>query len=1085
MGGDKKRILGLDLGANSLGWALINQSQQKIIASGVRIFPEGVEDFEQSKEQSKNVTRRVKRGMRRQTKRRARRNRQVRDLLQRVGLLPATGTFESKTLFETDPYELRSRAISEKLALHEIGRALLHLSQRRGFLSNRKTDRANDKENSKIKQEINELASEIKSTNSQTLGNFFATLRKESAKREEPIPRIRNRHTNRQMYIDEYELIWKTQQKYFPGILTQALHDELYGLIFYQRNLYWKKATIGLCELEPKEKRCARADRVAQKFRLLTEINNLRFIDPAKGREEKITAYPDLYEKLYNELLKRKEMSFDQIRKKLGFLENVTFNYETQAERKKLLGMPTDAAMANKNIFGKDWYEKPEEERDEIISEVIKAEGSNDDIELLRKAEEEWKATPEAAKRLLTLPLPSGQAKLSRKAMKRLIPYLRRGLPYVSNDETPSALSEVGYLRPDQRLTPKKDMLTPPPEISNPVVRQALFEVRTVVNAIIREFGPFKATDEIHIELARNAKANSVQRKKILQRNKQRETQHEEAAQFCSDQGELPNRENRIRYLLWKEQGQICPYSGKRISCSQLFSSETDIDHILPRSRTLDDSQSNKVLCFRKMNHEKGNLTPYEWRGTSDPEAYEKMLQCTRSLPYRKRERFTRKELDTEGFIARQLNDTRYISRKVVQYAGQLFDNPAKNIICVRGEQTAKIRRLLGLNNILALDSSIENLDLDPGEKNRADHRHHAVDALAVAMTSRATLQKIAKWYDDDGSATSQSDSKRFPLPWSTFREDARRSLNQINVSYKVHRKVSGPLHEETIYGPTFDHKGQQKNGQFVIRKKLEGLTSDEILCIRDEKIREIVLDRLSNKGVSLEKKKLIFPKGLKMKEVFNDDHPLVLSEGTRKNPHPTIVKKVRVLKKDATIEPLQTEETQRDKAQATHFVKPGNTHHICIFEWDENGKRKRDAVFVTLLEASKRLREQNKRIKEEEKKLRKRGISKAEFQKQLRAIRRQVIQEVPLISRQHPDRPEAKYMFSISKGELVLMEIDGEEDLFRFVTGASTQGQLYFNRHTVSGRQVKPFAKKANTLPADIKKVTVDPIGRIRWAND
>ena len=148
--------LGLDLGSNSIGWALIEEGENLIVDLGVRVFPEGVENFDTKKEKSRNEDRRTARGMRRQIGRRARRKRRLRDALIESGLFPP-GRGDQDRLQQLDPYELRARALDERLSAHELGRVLLHLNQRRGFLSNRKKDRG-DREVKGMLEEISNLA---------------------------------------------------------------------------------------------------------------------------------------------------------------------------------------------------------------------------------------------------------------------------------------------------------------------------------------------------------------------------------------------------------------------------------------------------------------------------------------------------------------------------------------------------------------------------------------------------------------------------------------------------------------------------------------------------------------------------------------------------------------------------------------------------------------------------------------------------------------------------------------------------------------------------------------------------------------
>ena len=194
------RALGLDLGPTSIGWALIDETSARILATGVRIFPEGVGRDQQGGEQSKSQARRTKRGMRRQIARRARRKRELRRLLADGGLLP-NDPVELTALLAVNPYPLRARALDERLEPHELGRVLVHLNQRRGFLSNRKTDKARAKETKGMLAEISELAKAIERAGCRTVGEYLARL---DAHFDHTCStdnqRVRHRHTRRDMY---------------------------------------------------------------------------------------------------------------------------------------------------------------------------------------------------------------------------------------------------------------------------------------------------------------------------------------------------------------------------------------------------------------------------------------------------------------------------------------------------------------------------------------------------------------------------------------------------------------------------------------------------------------------------------------------------------------------------------------------------------------------------------------------------------------------------------------------------------------------------------------------------------------------
>ena len=786
------------------------------------------------------------------------------------------------------------------------------------------------------------------------------------------------------------------------------------GLIFGQRKMYWPRSVVGTCELEPKKKRCPRADRAAQRFRLLQEVNNLRLLDAATAGERPLT--PDERSKLIARLERKKEVKFDDIRKHLGLYENVRFNFE-RAERTKLHGMPTDHALAGKNALGAQWFKTPDDRRNEIVRAIL----HDDEDAIGEKAIHLWGLTPDQAEVLLDFDLEEGYASYSREAIEKLLPHLERGLPLMTRDGTPSALREAGYLRPDQRVVSQRDNLPPPPEVTNPLVRQALHEVRKVVNAIIREYGK---PARIHIELAREVKGTSEERARLTKDNRQRQTLRDQAAEKIREHGVKDTRDAIDRYRLWSEQGGVCLYSGRPISLAQLFGGEIDVDHVLPKDRSLDNSLMNRVVCFRDENHDKKDRTPYEWLAGANPDKYEAVLQRAQSLPYGKLRKFRLQQIELDDFVARQLNDTTYITRKVSEYVECL----GTDVVCTKGQLVADLRRRWGLDTVLRND--------DLNVKNRDDHRHHAVDAVVIALMNRSRLHQLSKLYKPQGMP-----SDALPEPWPDFRADLEGTVNAINVSHRARRKVRGALHEETLYGPT--HKPQRcaapdqprpwaKNWvedpqRFAYRKPLEALTLAMIDDIRDQTIRDLVIERLRQFGLNPDEKQKI------PAEVWKE--PLIMPSGT-------IVKKVRLLKRDLTIQPIRG---------GRAYVKPGSTHHVSIFEVTiSRGRAKREGVWVTRLEAARRVRDREL-----------------------------------LYQRSHPSSPGARFVMSLSPGDTVLARVGTSESLMIFRTSASTQGQLYFVDHADArpDKKIKKLVKTANSLKA--QKVTVDLLGRIRNAND
>jgi CRISPR-associated endonuclease Csn1 len=1101
-----KLVLGLDLGPNSIGWALVNDdpdnpAESRLVDLGVRVFPEGVDNFDTGKEISRNENRRVARGMRRQIRRRARRRQKLKETLVAANLWPSDPQ-EEMCHYRLDPYELRARALRERLEPFEIGRVLLHLNQRRGFQSNRKKDRG-DKEIQGMLAEINELAGSIIASNSRSIGEHFAKIRA-----EKPLERIRNQHTHRTMYEDEFELIWDTQAKHHPKLLTTALkygklgkqkypakpiprHDErrrglspleafgIYGTIFFQRPMYWPKSVVGLCELEPKQKRCQRADRHTQRFRLLQEVNNLRYTDPDVREERALTDAQRTM--LLDYLATRDKATFEQIKKKLGFLESVKFNLE-RGHRPNIKGMAVDHMMA-KTV--NDWHGRREDEKDSIVRMLL--DNERDDDLVINRLVGEFRFSPKGAQAALEVDFPAGYSNLSLKAIERLLPHLERGLVYQSvSDPEKSALHAAGYLRRDELRRRLFDKLPDPcrvragelriGEIPNPVVKRALVELRKLVNAIIREYGKPQA---VHLEMTRTMQVGREKRSQISSQMREREAKRDEAAEAVRTMKVKITRDAILRYLIWQEHAHECVYCGKPISQKQLFSGEADLAHILPYSRCLDDSQMNKIVCHRKCSHGKGNRTPYEWLADSDPDTYDRVCAQVGSLlkrglmPYKKYRRFLQKELDLDSFIARQLTDTGYIVRATGEYLRCLFDRD-HSVLGLKGQLTAELRWQWGLDTILEElpDSPAwreNDHKLRAGEKNRADHRHHAIDAVVIALTNRSRLHNLSKLIKRGGAKAHGEVSKE---PWDNFRDDVVEAIKKVNVSHRVERKVAGKLHEDTLYGPT------STPGEWVVRKSVVSLSPNEIERIRDGRVREIIVAKLNEDGIE-------FGRGKQ-----SDAKKMNAALSKLEMPSGVPINKVRITKPELTIQPLR--EGRPDRA----FVKPGSTHHLCIFEWTENGTIKRDAVYVSMLTAMNRLKEQRQVLSKLVREWRRDEWSIGHVKERTKHAMRDIALKYPIIQRDAAklddgDRARipatARFVMSLSNGELCLLKNGDQSLLVKMRTSKSTENRIKFALVEDARREYHPINVTINTLFTKwhARKVTIDPLGRIRWAND
>jgi len=647
--------LGLDIGSKSIGWALLEKGKKPLIVDiGVRVFPEGVDRDTKGAEKSKNATRREARGARRNRGRRNRRRDLLVETLKSAGLLPKDEK-ELEDLLKREPYQFRAKGLDAKLSLFEFGRALFHINQRRGFKSNRKTGKA--KEDGVVVKAAGELKQRIEEVGCRTLGEYFAGLNPEQQ-------RIREQYTFRSMYEEEFDKLWEKQSEFYPDILTEDLRKKIRNeIIFYQRPLKPTDELIGQCELEPDEKRCPRGDWYARRFRILQDINNLKIISP-DGSEDALNK--DQRKIVFEELNKKKEVKFSALRKKLGLMETQEFNFEYEEDEKgkkrdKLKGDQLNAAMRSKSIFGPKMWDSMDESEKIKLNECFV---DLDDDELIEKLAGEYGFNKKQIEAALKVELPSRYMNFSRKAIEKLVPLMEKG------KRTDEALAEL-YPERGQKRTEQKERLPLPEDLRNPIVNKALFEVRKVVNAIIREYGKPR---RIKLEMARDVKGSARERRekhfKILENEKRNE---EARKRLVQDMNILnPSRDDVIKYKLWEECGKQCPYTSKHISQAGLFGSnpEFQVEHILPYDRSLDNSFMNKTLCEVHENiHVKGNKTPYE-AYSHNQEKYEQIKQRVKNsaMPYWKRQKFWQKDINTDEIISRELNDTRYICREVVGY---------------------------------------------------------------------------------------------------------------------------------------------------------------------------------------------------------------------------------------------------------------------------------------------------------------------------------------------------------------------------------------------------------------------------------
>ncbi len=849
--------LALDLGTTSLGWAMIRLNSDNnpcaVIKAGVRIFSDGRNPKDGS---SLAVTRREARAMRRRRDRLLKRKSRMAKTLTDHGFFPVIEA-DRKALVTLNPYTLRAKGLDEALTPAEFARALFHINQRRGFKSNRKTDK---KENdaSALKNAIKGLRDQLDAEGAdgkaRTVGELLnrrltnmalapeqrtvrARYREAKVLRDDGKTKINKSYD---LYIDramieaEFDALWAKQSSFNPALFTEAARSELRYCLLFQRPL--KPVKPGRCTLIPEEERAPLALPSTQRFRIYQEVNNLRILREGL-REESLSL--EQRDQIISLLDKSRKVTFTKIKRAAG-VGSINFNLE-DAKRTELNGNSTSAELAKDIHFGDAWFSFDEAKQDSIVLQLVKEEN---EAKLVQWLQAETGIDESKAETIANAGLPEGYGSLCSQALARILPELRRdvitydkavlaaGFDHHSNI-SPAATGEIlpelpYYGIPLQRHVgfgsgkPEDSDEKRYGKIANPTVHIGLNQVRLVVNALIKRYGH---PSEVIVELARDLKQSQDQKKEENQRqadNQRRNTRlRADIAGVLSISPERVRAADIQKMILWEElclnnvADRRCPYSGVQISAAMLLSEQVEIEHILPFSETLDDSLNNKTVSMRQANRIKGNRTP--WQAREDFAAlgwaFADILNRAEQMPRVKRYRFGEEGLqrwlkDDAGFLARALNDTRHLSKVAREYMSLVCP---QNTRVIPGRMTAMLRAKFGLNDVLSLR----------GEKNRNDHRHHAVDACVIGVTDQGLLQRFAS-----ASASTREQQlnrlvENMPMPWGTdddkkYLHSVQRAIDRIWVSHKPDHGHEGAMHNDTAYGLL-------GNGRVSVHKMVEG----------------------------------------------------------------------------------------------------------------------------------------------------------------------------------------------------------------------------------------------------------------------
>lgn len=764
--------LGLDVGIKSVGWCVLecdeNGEPIQINALNSRIF----DAAEQPKTGASLAEPwRNARGLRRRIRRKSFRLERIRKLFIENGI----------ELFETqddliclkdeyknlDVVKLRSDALDKKLTEAEFARVLYSLARHRGFKSN-KREGAKDSDEGKLLSSIRESEEEMRESGMRTRGE---QLYKKYLMEGKPVHNKGGDYSmcvSRDILVKEIELLFEKQKEFGNNFATDKNKEKYLDIFLSQRNFdegpgkgsqYTGSHDVKKCEIYRDEDVAAKGTYTSEWATIYQKINNLSIICGGDRRrlsnEERQIAV---------ELAKKVDkVSYKAFRKAIKLDDDYRFSALNYSEKKKQGKKKNEGESESDVVEINDVVDSLAcEDKGDFITaknsnKIVKALNDNlkSDIELIdeiaeictkyksenlfRNAIAESKIIggrldEETIEKLSKIDM-KGYGHLSLHVLREILPYLEEGMVYSD------AMQKAGHNHSEhnfekQKFLGTKEVYDAIGGVTSPVVKRALSQTVKVIDAVIRQYGSPYA---INIELARDMSMTKDERDKLKKENDARAAKNEAIRENIAKLNAMPNSTNVLKYKLYEEQDHKCAYSMETLDINHLFEDGYyEIDHIIPYSRSFDDSFNNKVLVLKRENQNKRNSTPVEYFERIGRD-YDEVLAFWKAV-YQKRNRkklefLQQKEINESEWKNRALNDTRYASRMLANLIKDylLFDEKSKDkygrVETVKGAITSYLRRFWGVQKIR-----------EDGDK------HHAVDAAIIACVTPKTKNKIERY---------------------------------------------------------------------------------------------------------------------------------------------------------------------------------------------------------------------------------------------------------------------------------------------------------------------------------------------------
>ena len=763
--------LGLDVGIKSVGWCVLecdeNGEPIQINALNSRIF----DAAEQPKTgASLAEPRRNARGLRRRIRRKSFRLERIRKLFTENGI----------QLFETqedliclkdeyknlDVVKLRSDALDKKLTEAEFARVLYSLARHRGFKSN-KREGAKDSDEGKLLGSIRKSEEEMIESGMRTRGEQLYKKYLLEGKSVHNKDGDYSMCVSRDILVKEIELLFEKQKEFGNSFATDVNKEKYLDIFLSQRNFdegpgkgsqYTGSHDVKKCEIYRNEDVAAKGTYTSEWATIYQKINNLSIIC---GGDRKRLSNEE--RQIAVELAKKVDkVTYKAFRKAIKLDDDYRFSALNYSEKKKQGKKKNEGESKSDVVEINDVVDSLKCEDSEFITaknsnKIVKALNDNlkNDIELIDEIAEictkyksenlfrsaiaeskiiDGRLDEETIEKLSKIDM-KGYGHLSLHVLREILPYLEEGMVYSD------AMQKAGHNHSEhnfekQKFLGTKEVYDAIGGVTSPVVKRALSQTVKVIDAVIRQYGSPYA---INIELARDMSMTKDERDKLKKENDVRAAKNEAIRENIAKLNAMPNSTNVLKYKLYEEQDHKCAYSMETLDINHLFEDGYyEIDHIIPYSRSFDDSFNNKVLVLKRENQNKRNSTPVEYFKRIGRD-YDEVLAFWKAV-YQKRNRkklefLQKKEINESEWKNRALNDTRYASRMLANLIKDylLFDEKSKDkygrVETVKGVITSYLRRFWGVQKIR-----------EDGDK------HHAVDAAIIACVTPKTKNKIERY---------------------------------------------------------------------------------------------------------------------------------------------------------------------------------------------------------------------------------------------------------------------------------------------------------------------------------------------------